>query len=114
MTWILFALRNWRIVLIIGLAGCLAVGGWRLYQAGVASEFSRNQIAALESRNEILALDARVQKSADAVQEKAAADLESKLVLQGMQLKEYENELKKKPNSNCAIDLDDLNRLRGF
>jgi hypothetical protein len=114
MTWILFALRNWRIVLIIGLTGCLAVGGWRLYQAGVAAEFSRNQIAALESRNEILALDARVQKSADAVQEKAAIEMAATVASQDIKLREYENELKKSPQPGCAIGLDDLNRLRGF
>lgn len=112
MTWILaFALREWKVLALVGI---VAFGSWRLYAAGVNAEADRNRIAALESRNAILALDARVQKSADAIQEKAAADLESKLVLQGMKLKEYEDELKKSPNPGCAIGLDDLKRLRGF
>jgi hypothetical protein len=112
MTWIIAsALREWK---VLALVFVVAFGSLRLYQSGVKAEAARNQIATLENRNKILALDAVVQKAADAVQEKSAADLESKLALQDMQLREYENELKKHPNFNCAISLDDLKRLRGF
>jgi hypothetical protein len=112
MTWLIaFAIREWKVLALVGI---VAFGSWRLYAAGVNAEADRNRIAALESRNASLAKDAEVQKSADAVQEKAAADLESKLVLQNMKLKEYEDELKKSPNLGCTLSPDALKWLRGF
>lgn len=104
---LMFALRNWK---VIGLVGIIVLGSWRLYAAGMAAEHARNQIAVLQARNEVLKLEADVQKRADAVSEKANAELSATAAAQELEIKQYEQELKSRPDSGCALPQSDIDR----
>lgn len=111
MKWILGILLGNPLYTFIGLAFLITGATGGAYIKGRIDASANCREATLKAQIAILERDAKVQKEADAVEAQAMADLESLNNVQQMQISEYENANKNRPD-RCPLSDSDIDRMR--
>ena len=107
---VLFPFLPW---ILAGLLAAGAAGSLAAYLKGRADASARCQEAALRAELATLKRDMAAWRTAEQVEDRLQAELESELREMEKKVGAYEKELSERPDSKCALDQRDIDGLRG-